>query len=367
MTKFIEAHILQTLPPSNINRDGNGNPKTCEYGGVTRARVSSQAWKKAMRDYFRTIVDTSKLGIRSREFTGVIADRLGLPDDDEKLLKATGMLKKALGLPGKDKQRPGNTDALQFFGEPQWDTLARITREALASDDPEKYINAHRKEAKATLDADKSIDVALFGRMTASDEKNESSAYVVDAACQVAHAIGVNPSDIERDYLTGMDEHPGAKGAAMIDDSGFMSSTLYRYAVLDVDLLDRNLGHDPDAVREAVHAWLTAFIQSMPGGKKNAFAPETMPAFILADIRDTRPINLADAFQTPIAGDIIENAVAALTGHFGEMETVYGEPAPYLRVTANMHAANTLDMGMRENLVPLPQLIDDITGKAVED
>ena len=49
---FIDVHAIQTLPPSNMNRDDSGSPKTAQYGGVKRARVSSQAWKRAMRKYF---------------------------------------------------------------------------------------------------------------------------------------------------------------------------------------------------------------------------------------------------------------------------------------------------------------------------
>lgn len=43
---FLDIHVIQTVPPSNINRDDTGSPKTAQYGGVRRARVSSQAWKK---------------------------------------------------------------------------------------------------------------------------------------------------------------------------------------------------------------------------------------------------------------------------------------------------------------------------------
>ena len=51
MTKnlYLDIHVLQTVPASNINRDDSGAPKTALYGGVTRARVSSQSWKHAMR------------------------------------------------------------------------------------------------------------------------------------------------------------------------------------------------------------------------------------------------------------------------------------------------------------------------------
>ena len=40
---YVDFHILQTVPPSCVNRDDTGSPKTAQYGGVTRARVSSQA------------------------------------------------------------------------------------------------------------------------------------------------------------------------------------------------------------------------------------------------------------------------------------------------------------------------------------
>ena len=53
---YVDVHVLQTVPPSCVNRDDTGSPKTAVYGGVTRARVSSQAWKRAMRLKFREIV-----------------------------------------------------------------------------------------------------------------------------------------------------------------------------------------------------------------------------------------------------------------------------------------------------------------------
>lgn len=62
---FLDIHVIQTLPPSNINRDDTGSPKTAVYGGVRRARVSSQSWKKAMRDYFKKNGNLSNVGVRS--------------------------------------------------------------------------------------------------------------------------------------------------------------------------------------------------------------------------------------------------------------------------------------------------------------
>lgn len=50
---YVDIHVLQTVPSSNINRDDTGAPKTAIYGGATRSRVSSQSWKKAVRDKFK--------------------------------------------------------------------------------------------------------------------------------------------------------------------------------------------------------------------------------------------------------------------------------------------------------------------------
>lgn len=45
----IEFHILQSFPVSCLNRDDMGSPKSAIIGGVPRARVSSQCWKRAVR------------------------------------------------------------------------------------------------------------------------------------------------------------------------------------------------------------------------------------------------------------------------------------------------------------------------------
>ena len=61
---YLDIHVIQSLPPSNVNRDDTGSPKTAVYGGVRRARVSSQSWKRAIRQYFLEEC-AEDLGIRS--------------------------------------------------------------------------------------------------------------------------------------------------------------------------------------------------------------------------------------------------------------------------------------------------------------
>lgn len=74
---FLDVHVLQTVPPSNINRDDSGSPKTATYGGTLRARVSSQAWKRAVRLAFTADPEmTREAGRRTKKVPQVIADRL---------------------------------------------------------------------------------------------------------------------------------------------------------------------------------------------------------------------------------------------------------------------------------------------------
>ena len=49
MSTFIQLHLLTSYPPSNLNRDDLGRPKTAIMGGKTRLRVSSQSLKRAWR------------------------------------------------------------------------------------------------------------------------------------------------------------------------------------------------------------------------------------------------------------------------------------------------------------------------------
>ena len=64
------------MPPSNINRDDTGSPKTAQYGGVRRARVSSQSWKRAIREYFNDNSKESNIGIRTKDIVKYVAEKL---------------------------------------------------------------------------------------------------------------------------------------------------------------------------------------------------------------------------------------------------------------------------------------------------
>lgn len=155
-----------------------------------------------------------------------------------------------------------------------------------------------KKQAQEILDTEHAIDVALFGRMVADD-----SAFNVDAAVQFAHAIGIHEAEPEFDYFTAVDDSIVANeetGAGMIGTTQMMSSTLYRFASVDLDSLQENLGDSNTAVDAAV-GFIDSFITALPSGKQNSFAHNTLPELVYVTVTDGRSVSLVNAFEKPVA------------------------------------------------------------------
>jgi len=74
---FVELHIIQSFAPSNLNRDDTNNPKECEFGGVRRARISSQCIKRTMHTH-PVFEQTTRvpIGTRTRWLMAPLRERL---------------------------------------------------------------------------------------------------------------------------------------------------------------------------------------------------------------------------------------------------------------------------------------------------
>jgi CRISPR system Cascade subunit CasC len=332
---IVDIHILQTVPPSNLNRDDTGSPKTAQYGGMRRSRVSSQAWKRATRVAFAQLLDRAELGVRTKRVVELLADRIRTlapeleehaPELAAETLKTVGVLKasdqaKKEEVPAK---KAAESSYLVFFSARQINNLAEAAvAAARANEQFTEGLKAH--DVKALANRDHSVDIALFGRMVA-----DVSDINVVAAAQVAHAISVHPVDNEYDYFTAGDDRKEAadeSGAGMIGTVEFNSATLYRYATVDVDRLRDNLG-DPLAVRRALEAFLRAFATSMPTGKQTTFANRTLPDAIVVILRDTQPINLVGAFEEPVTDGLttgrVRMAADRLAEYAADVERAYG-------------------------------------------
>jgi CRISPR system Cascade subunit CasC len=350
---YIDVHVLQTVPPSNLNRDDTGSPKTAFFGGVRRARVSSQAWKRAARKAFAEQLDPGSLGVRSRRVVELIADEIRRADsavDEAAAMSLAEQVLAKVGVklkPARKKEAPQESGFLLFLSRRQIENLAAA---ALAARDGGSYPD----DVKKLADREHSVDIALFGRMVA-----DQTDLNVDAACQVAHALSVHAVEDESDYFTAVDDHKAADaeedaGAGMIGTVEFNSSTLYRYATVDLAALSRNLG-DAAAARRAVEVFLDCFVTSMPTGKQNTFANRTLPDAVLVQVRDDQPVSYVGAFEEAIVSrdGRVRRAVERLASHAGELATAYGLK-PVATFVAGPAAGGLEPLGERR---PWPEVV----------
>jgi len=294
---YVDVHILQDVPPSNINRDDSGTPKQATYGGANRLRVASQAWKRATRLAFRDSIDESQLGVRTRQvgtlFSQAFQSRGVDPAQADRLGAAVAP---ALEIGTKD----ANTQYLVFLSRPQVDQAVECILSATGT--PESLDDETLAEKmkglglKSIFKSGHSLDVALFGRMVA-----DMAAINVDAAAQVAHALSTHAVETGFDFFTAVDDlnENSKTGAGMMGTVEFNSATLYRYATVGVHQLLENLG-DPVATTAGVVEFIRAFTLSMPAGHKTSFAPNTRPGFVSVIVRADQPVSFVSAFEKPV-------------------------------------------------------------------
>lgn len=365
---ILELHLLQSFPVSNLNRDDLGQPKSATFGGVPRARISSQSLKRAARTLFTEHgLDATNVGSRTKRLVTATTEALAERGRDTE--QAPQIVAAALHQLGFGVENTQLTEYLLFVGgdavalladfcEQNWDTIADAVEEAQKSKKsstqaikipkakPSKEVAA---AAKRIFDATRAADIALFGRMIA-----DNTDFNVDAASQVAHAISTHAVATEFDYYTAVDDlkREDELGADMIGTIDFNTACYYRYANLDLTQLGRNLHGDQELVSQAAQAWLGSFIHSTPGGKQTTTAARTMPETLLGTVRSGGAWNLANAFLRPVTGtDLLGSSTERLFSHFQSLRGFYG--------TAELHTVAGAALSCASD--PLPAE-DSVTG-----
>lgn len=345
---FLDIHAIQTLPPSNINRDDTGSPKTAQYGGVTRARVSSQAWKKAMRDNF---LKESK---RTYDVVKLVAYQIRKIDpsiSEEEAISYSKNIYDLLEIKLTGKKKEGDpydkAKVLQFISKKQVKNLAKKAIELSGKKLKGKEKTDAKKDIVEEFNKDPGIDLALFGRMVA-----ENTDLNIDASAQVAHAISTHAVQTEFDYFTAVDdvkEEEGIQGAGMIESKEFNSSTLYRYANVALHELANQLGSEQQAINGA-RRFIEAFIKSMPTGNIHSFANQTIPEVLLITVREDRPVSLATAFENPVkshGNGYAKESIERLVEEYNQVKRFVQDPLLTLYVTKDGKELNV--DGVREN------------------
>lgn len=337
--KHLELHIIQSVPVACLNRDDLNSPKTAVFGGVQRARVSSQSWKRAIREMAKEIAAEEKSdlfnGDRTRRMVYTLSIRLvkkGISSNAataiaEQVADIVETLDSKVDSEGYKKIK-----TVMFFSKSEYDAIA----DAIASSDEVKSsveslekaaVEGNGKDKEKVLKTMGKIlekgaiskiiksaqlkdaaDIALFGRMVANDPSLK-----VDGAAMFAHILSTHKADNEIDFFAAVDDlNKDESGAGMTSTLEFNSATYYRFAALNLDELakDDHLGdivEDRKAVRsvetrkQVVRTFLKAAIQAIPSARKTTMNGNTLPVYVLGVVREKgHPIQLVNAFESPV-------------------------------------------------------------------
>ena len=330
--ELIEVHILQSFPVSCLNRDDVGAPKTAVFGGVPRARVSSQCWKRAIRMQAQQSQPHAALlaAQRSRRWEQELAAVL----EQRAVPEAAAAAALAIGyLASSEEAAKG---AMVYLTRQQVEALAEgiATGQLEFAKSKQKGITC----SKGKRDLPKLLgavgdwaDIAIFGRMVANDHS-----LTLEGAGLFSHALSTHRVTNEIDFFTAVDDLPTPEdadpsaGAAHMGTLEFSSACYYRYVGLNLSLLadeDHLAGFAPDQRKGVVDAFLRAAIQAVPPARHNSMFAHTLPQYVLALHRDAgQPLSLANAFEEPVwsPGGFVAKSQEAMDHHYAELRETYG-------------------------------------------
>lgn len=357
---FVDISIIQSLPPSNVNRDDSGSPKTAELGGVKRARMSSQSQKRHARMHFAAHLPKDERSTRTNRVQQLLTDRLVERHqiaEDEALRLATAATE-SFGI----KRSASNAERiayLLFAGYRQFDNMTdRI------ADDLDTLGQAEGKDLVKAMESLKLVEclgngnpaeVALFGRMVA-----DNTDLNIDGAVQVAHAVSTHRVHNKFDYFTAVDdENRDSSGAGMVGNIEFNSATYYRYATLAIHQLHHNLG-DPELTAQTAAGFVRGFTLALPTGHQNSFAHHTRPHAVVLAFRSDQPVNLVNAFEDPVPAHhdtgFAARSVIKLAEELATATATWGQSPERILATYAVPENTTVTQQFGKSL-PFPDLI----------
>ena len=353
--KLIELHILQSFPVSCLNRDDVGAPKSATFGGVPRARLSSQCLKRAIREYAQDNLPEARFGgHRSKLIVQPLADALAEQGLDPKVAMehATYIADKLAKLDAKSVKEGEvpQVGTLTFLAPGEIKGIAAKVAELVKSNpkakDYEKKLDQFAKDA-GLMDG---ADIALFGRMAAS-----MPSLTLEGAAMFSHALSTHKAENDLDFYSAVDDRKPKgddAGAGMIGTLEFNSAVYYRYAAVNLDMLADadHLGTlSAEDRKKVVGAFIKATVMAVPGARKNSMNANVPPSYVLGIYKEAgQPIQLINAFEAPVRGTgLVEASRKALEAHHASLKTAWGiESAKEVTVPD----------------APLSNLIEELTG-----
>ena len=373
--ELIELHILQSFPVTCLNRDDVGAPKSAFFGGVQRARVSSQSWKRAIRAMAREGENHEFFsGKRTRYVISDLKERfLGVGTGEQEAQVLAEATADALGK--LDSVEKGNVKTLLYFSPMEMDNVVRAVLDgayaeplrasvqaasaleaARATKDEKSEERAKKAHDKARSELGKlsekaakklgaavkdAADIAVFGRMVADDHT-----LTVEGAGLFSHALSTHQAANEVEFFSAVDDEPKVEeqgaGAGHIGTLEFNSACYYRYVGLNLGLLWDwdHLGHfSPPERASVLETFLQSALLAVPGARKNSMFGFNPPSYVVGLGRSGQPLSLANAFEEPVkvkGEGYVKPSIERLEQHLKQLRGTYGL-APSAEVTIPSH------------------------------
>jgi CRISPR system Cascade subunit CasC len=362
--KLIELHILQSFPVSCLNRDDVGAPKTATFGGATRARISSQCLKRAIREFAHDNLPSARFdGIRSRLIIeplkrALIAEKIAENEAEKLALQVadelSGLDEKTVDKKtGKAKEgKVPRVGTLIFLSRAEIAALAKEVASLVSEKkklDPKKLFAVCKKTPLSDA-----ADIAIFGRMVAKGPD-----LTLEGAGMFSHALSTHKAENDIDFFAAVDDEklPGEDaGAAHTNILEFTSAVYYRYAALNLGLLadDEHLGKlTVDERRAVVDAFLRAAILAVPGARKNSMNANTDVDYVLGIVKDKgQPLQLVNAFEEALRSKngLVPPSVKAELVRLHRVKSVFN-PSHVLELAAGMHEPKP-DDELKKDMIP---------------
>jgi CRISPR system Cascade subunit CasC len=330
--KLIELHILQSFPVSCLNRDDVGAPKSAIFGGVPRARISSQCLKRSIREYAQNNLPDSRFGgERTKLIVPPLAAALEKNGVDAKaaLEHATHIADKLAKLDAKSVKEGEvpQVGTLTFLSPCEIESIAAKVAELVKANpkakEYEKNLDKFVKDA-GLMDG---ADIALFGRMAAS-----MPSLTLEGAAMFSHALSTHKTENDLDFFSAVDDRkPKSEdaGAGMLGTLEFNSAVYYRYAAVNLDLLADadHLGKlSAEERQKVVAAFIEATVMAVPGARKNSMNASVPPSYVLGIYKEKgQPVQLINAFEATVKGaGLVDGSVKALTAHHASLKETWG-------------------------------------------
>jgi len=309
----IEFHILQSFPVSCLNRDDVGAPKTAMVGGVNRARVSSQCWKRQVRLALQAFGIT--LGMRTKKVAEVIVPAcIAVGASAEQAASCSNKIAELLA-----------DDTLLFISQSEARAFAQYAQELNFDVDKIKDKELAKVAKKALTPASDALDIALFGRMVA-----KAADMNVEAAASFSHAISTHKVANEVEFFTALDDLQTEPGSAHMGSLEFNAATYYRYISLDLGQLAQTLGGadmtaDNEQIKEAVAAFTKALFVAVPSARQTTQSAASPWEFAKVLVRKGQRLQVP--FEMPVKAanaGFLAPSISSLKSYLSSKEALSG-------------------------------------------